>query len=103
MKYSWSHAVLYVRDLEKMLDFYGNVLGFEVTDRDMAEPTIFTDINTFETVAELEDREEDHLSGRGRARSSESHPANSRQSIRHNRPQTAIAPDRPTASLAAPT
>ena len=33
--------------------------GFEVTDRDMAEPTIFTDINTFETVAELEDREEE--------------------------------------------
>lgn len=33
MKYSWSHAVLYVRDLDRMLDFYTNVLGFEVTDR----------------------------------------------------------------------
>ena len=33
MKLSWSHAVLYVRDQEKMLDFYTRVLGFEVTDR----------------------------------------------------------------------
>ncbi len=33
MELSWSHAVLYVRDLEQMLDFYTNVLGFEVTDR----------------------------------------------------------------------
>lgn len=33
MTMTWSHAVLYVRDLEKMLDFYTNVLGFEVTDR----------------------------------------------------------------------
>ena len=33
MKLSWSHAVLYVQDQQKMLDFYTNVLGFEVTDR----------------------------------------------------------------------
>lgn len=33
MTLSWSHAVLYVRDQDKMLDFYTNVLGFEVTDR----------------------------------------------------------------------
>jgi len=33
MKLRWSHAVLYVRDLETMLDFYQNVLGFEVSDR----------------------------------------------------------------------
>lgn len=33
MQLSWSHAVLYVRDQEKMLDFYTNVLGFRVTDR----------------------------------------------------------------------
>jgi len=33
MKLSWSHAVLYVRDQAKMLDFYTNVLGFKVTDR----------------------------------------------------------------------
>ncbi len=33
MKLTWSHAVLYVRDLDKMLDFYTNVLGFEITDR----------------------------------------------------------------------
>ena len=33
MSLTWSHAVLYVRDLDAMLDFYSNVLGFEVTDR----------------------------------------------------------------------
>lgn len=33
MQLSWSHAVLYVRDLDKMLDFYTGVLGFKVTDR----------------------------------------------------------------------
>lgn len=33
MKLDWSHAVLNVRDLGKMLDFYTNVLGFEVSDR----------------------------------------------------------------------
>ncbi len=33
MKLTWSHAVLYVRDQQKMLDFYTHVLGFEITDR----------------------------------------------------------------------
>jgi len=33
MKLSWSHAVLNVRDLDVMLDFYTNVLGFTVSDR----------------------------------------------------------------------
>ena len=33
MKLSWSHAVMYVKDTEKMLSFYNNVLGFEVSDR----------------------------------------------------------------------
>ncbi len=33
MNLTWSHAVLYVRDQDKMLDFYTNVLGFEITDR----------------------------------------------------------------------
>ena len=33
MQLSWSHAVLYVSDEPKMLDFYTKVLGFEVTDR----------------------------------------------------------------------
>jgi catechol-2,3-dioxygenase len=33
MNLTWSHAVLNVRDLGTMLDFYTNVLGFEVTDR----------------------------------------------------------------------
>jgi catechol 2,3-dioxygenase len=34
----WSHAVVYVRDLAAMLDFYGRVLGFEVTDRGEIAP-----------------------------------------------------------------
>ncbi len=33
MKMTWSHAVLNVRDLDRMLDFYTNVLGFTVSDR----------------------------------------------------------------------
>ncbi len=33
MNLSWSHAVIYVRDQDVMLDFYINVLGFAVTDR----------------------------------------------------------------------
>ena len=33
MRLSWSHAVLYVRDQDAMLDFYTKILGFEVTDR----------------------------------------------------------------------
>ncbi len=33
MQLNWSHAVLYVHDLDKMLDFYMNVLMFQITDR----------------------------------------------------------------------
>lgn len=33
MKLRWSHAVIYVRDLNKMVAFYQEVLGFEVSDR----------------------------------------------------------------------
>lgn len=33
MRLRWSHAVMYVRDLDAMLAFYRDVLGFEVTDR----------------------------------------------------------------------
>lgn len=33
MKLSWSHAVLNVGNLEKMLDFYMNTLGFDIADR----------------------------------------------------------------------
>jgi catechol 2,3-dioxygenase len=33
MRLRWSHCVLYVRDLEEMVDFYTRVLGFEVSDR----------------------------------------------------------------------
>jgi catechol 2,3-dioxygenase-like lactoylglutathione lyase family enzyme len=40
MKLRWSHAVLYVRDLEGMIDFYGNVLGFEVSDRGPMDPNM---------------------------------------------------------------
>ena len=33
MALEWSHMVLYVEDAERMLAFYTDVLGFEVTDR----------------------------------------------------------------------
>ncbi len=33
MKLQWSHAVVLVRDMENMLDFYTKVLGFQITDR----------------------------------------------------------------------
>ena len=33
MALAWSHMVLYVEDMERMLAFYTDVLGFEVTDR----------------------------------------------------------------------
>lgn len=33
MNLTWSHAVLYVRDLDTMLGFYTETLGFKVTDR----------------------------------------------------------------------
>ena len=33
MPLSWSHTVIFVNDIEKMLDFYMHVLGFRITDR----------------------------------------------------------------------
>ncbi len=33
MKLSWSHAVMFVKNKELMLDFYTTVLGFQITDR----------------------------------------------------------------------
>lgn len=33
MQLHWSHVAVLVRDMEKMLDFYTNVLGFQITDR----------------------------------------------------------------------
>ena len=33
MQLRWSHAVVYVKDMDTMLDFYTGVLGFEITDR----------------------------------------------------------------------
>ncbi len=38
MTLQWSHAVMYVRDLDAMLDFYTKILGFEVTDRGSVGP-----------------------------------------------------------------
>jgi catechol 2,3-dioxygenase len=35
MQLQWSHVVVLVRDMEEMIDFYTNVLGFEITDRGM--------------------------------------------------------------------
>lgn len=54
MKLEWSHAVLYVQDLKKMLDFYTNVLGFEVTDRGPLAP------NAPEIVFLSQDADEHH-------------------------------------------
>ena len=33
MQLHWSHAVLLVRDMDEMIDFYTKVLGFQITDR----------------------------------------------------------------------
>ena len=33
MALEWSHMVFYVEDMERMLDFYTRVLGFEISDR----------------------------------------------------------------------
>jgi len=33
MKLSWSHCVLKVRDIDAMVSFYGDVLGFRVADK----------------------------------------------------------------------
>lgn len=33
MQLQWAHAVVYVHDMDNMLDFYTNTLGFEVADR----------------------------------------------------------------------
>lgn len=38
MKLRWSHAVLYVRDINVMIDFYRDVLGFQVSDRGLLDP-----------------------------------------------------------------
>jgi catechol 2,3-dioxygenase len=38
MKLRWSHVVLYVRDLDAMIAFYRDVLGFQVTDRGPLDP-----------------------------------------------------------------
>jgi catechol 2,3-dioxygenase len=38
MRLRWSHAVLYVRDLDTMIGFYRDVLGFQVSDRGPLDP-----------------------------------------------------------------
>lgn len=40
MKLRWSHVVLYVRDLEGMIAFYDEVLGFKVSDRGQIDPNL---------------------------------------------------------------
>jgi len=39
MKLRWSHAVLYVRNLDDMIAFYKEALGFEVSDRGPLDPS----------------------------------------------------------------
>jgi catechol 2,3-dioxygenase-like lactoylglutathione lyase family enzyme len=38
MKLRWSHAVIYVRDLEAMIAFYRDILGFQISDRGPLDP-----------------------------------------------------------------
>lgn len=38
MKLRWSHAVVYVRNLDEMISFYKDVLGFQVSDRGPLDP-----------------------------------------------------------------
>lgn len=65
MKLSLSHAVLYVKNQERMLDFYTNVLGFEVSDRgplaDGAPEIIFLsqDPNEHHQMAMIQTRKDD--------------------------------------------
>ncbi len=65
MKLSWSHAVLYVQDLDKMLDFYTKVLGFEVTDRGPVGPDapeivfLSQDVDEHHQIAMLPVRQDD--------------------------------------------
>jgi catechol 2,3-dioxygenase len=33
MQLKWAHQVMYVHDMDAMIDFYTNVLGFEIQDR----------------------------------------------------------------------
>ena len=40
MKLRWSHAVVYVSDLDAMIGFYSDVLGFEVSDRGPLDPNM---------------------------------------------------------------
>ncbi len=44
MQLTWSHAVLNVRDLNSMLDFYTQVLGFTIEDRGPLAPNADTEI-----------------------------------------------------------
>ena len=44
MTLTWSHAVLYVRNLDAMLNFYTDVLGCQITDRGPMGPEGSPDI-----------------------------------------------------------
>jgi len=66
MKLSWSHAVLYVKDQDTMIDFYTNTLGFTVTDRgpigpDGAPEIIFmsSDPNEHHQIAMIQTRKDE--------------------------------------------
>lgn len=65
MKLSWSHAVINVRDLQNMLDFYTNVLSFEIADRGPLGPDapeivfLSNDPNEHHQVAMVASREGD--------------------------------------------
>jgi catechol 2,3-dioxygenase-like lactoylglutathione lyase family enzyme len=51
MQLRWSHAVVIVRDMEKMLAFYTEVLGFEITDRGHLPGSDSTEIAFLSQVA----------------------------------------------------
>ena len=63
MKLSWSHAVLNVRDLDAMLTFYSDVLGFTISDRGPLGPGapeivfLSNDPNEHHQVARVPDRQ----------------------------------------------
>lgn len=63
MKLSWSHAVLNVRDLDAMLNFYTDVLGFTISDRGPLGPDapeivfLSNDPNEHHQIAMVPDRQ----------------------------------------------
>ena len=56
MKFTWSHAVLNIRDEKKILDFYTGALGFSVSDRGPLHPGE----NAPEIIFMSQDKDEHH-------------------------------------------